>query len=151
MPILCQFLPKGLYKVASFFAVSLTPAPFLNNVEKTAEIYHAASLMGNGDGQVEASQVMTKYFRRSPILSERSLHNFGGSLLLLSPSAPPALEFVPHPVFINGSPSLRAPLVIFFPHLREGIHPVSAVLFVLSESPSIRSICSIPLLLSISF
>ena len=88
----------------------------------------------NGDGQVEASQVMTKYFRRSPILSERSLHNFGGSLLLLPPFAPPALEFIPHPVFINGSPSLRAPQVIFFPDLWEGIHSVPAVLFVLGES-----------------
>ena len=113
------------------FAMSLTPLTF-KQCEKTAEMVPWG--VPNGDGQVEASQVMTKYFRRSPILSERSLHNFGGSLLLLSPSAPPALEFIPHPVFINSSPSPRDPQVIFFPHLCEGIHSISVVLFVLSES-----------------
>ena len=67
VPILCHFLPKGLYKVEPFLP-RVWPSSLLNNVEKTAEKVSCG--IPNGDGQVEPSQVMTKYFRRSPILSE---------------------------------------------------------------------------------
>ena len=150
-------MPKGLYKVAPFFAMSLTPptpSP-LNNVEKTAEMVPRG--IPNGDGQVEASQVMTKYFRRSPILSERSLHNFGGSLLLLSPSAPPCSWVYTSSCFYQWFPLPPSSAGHLFSRPL-GRNPLCTSCTFCTQrvttwtEPSIRSICSsIPLLDYVSF
>ena len=135
--------------------MSLTPLP-LKQCWKNCRNGNTASLMAT----VKWSQV-----KSWPNISDEarfslrsSLHNFGGSLLLLSPTAPPALEFIPHPVFIYQCfplpPSSAGHL--FSSHLGRNPFCTSSTFCTQRVTtwtePSIRLICSsIPLLHSLSF